>query len=191
MDAIFSWFQDFFQAIFVKSAIARFEWLDWLTGVFILVGVVYGMRKGLMREIVEILEMILIVVLVLIYHKPLLHIFDVYLSFIPHVSAPAVSFILLGGAVWGVVAFLDGHVRKWIQAQVPPILKAGGGALLGAVHFLLIWSFISQGILLLPVAKLRRSYDSGHSYSGPLIQKLAPKILKIVETPFTLVPSTP
>ncbi len=188
MDAILSWFDKFFQAIFVKITMAHFQWVDWVTLVFVLVGIVYGARKGMMREIVEILEMTLITILVLIYQKPLASLFNIYLSFIHDSSIPAVSFILLAGGIWGLVIFIDGHIKKWLHAQLPVWLKIAGGALLGAVHFLIIWSFISQGILLLPVPKIRKSYDSGHSITGVLVRKLAPKMLSIAQSPFALVP---
>lgn len=188
MSGIFDWFDKIFQAIFVKSVMAHFEWLDWVTAVIVMVGIVYGARRGLMREIVEILEMILITILVLLYQKPLASLFGIYLSFIHAASIPAVSFILLASAIWGLVIFIDGHIKKWLHAQLPVWLKTAGGALLGAVHFLIIWSFLSYGILLLPLPKLRKNYDSGQSYSGVLVKEIAPKILKIAQSPFALVP---
>ena len=172
-----------FQGMFWRSLLESFHWVDWFTVAFVLVGLVYGIRKGLMRELVEVLELILIIFLVYNYKEFFLGFLK---SLFPSLSnrflEPAV-FILVALAFWFLVAFLDGYLQKVEHSQVTKGIKVIGGGLTGIFHFLIIWSLISQVLMLLPARSLARSYEPGSSLSGEKVLGIAPLIQGMIRNP--------
>ncbi len=176
MDWLFGWFGGLFESLVWKTFISHFIWIDWVTFLLFVIGVIYGAKRGLMREVAEILEVILVTCLVLEYFptvgNSLLSLFSKAPRFIPDLTA-----YLLTTLVFGVIMILiDQRTQKWAKVQMIKPLRLLGGALLGGFHFLLLWSFISQPLSLLPLAVIQSVYERGSSYSGRPILGLAPSV---------------
>ena len=50
-DKIFGWFESFVQGFALQSILQHFQWVDWLTVGFALLGIVMGIRSGMMGEL--------------------------------------------------------------------------------------------------------------------------------------------
>lgn len=178
MEWLHSFWAKISQAIFWQNVINHIHWLDWITAAFVIFGVMYGVKKGFFREVVEILEMIIIIFLTHLYYPILLSFLTSYIpKMTPHSLAPA-AFILTGLAAWFVVSFFDRPLQKWVHSKLPNFLRISGGVVGGIFHFLILWSFISQAILLMPIKTFPRLYESGHSVTGPFTKELVPAIYK-------------
>ena len=186
------WFHHFieniFQGIFWRTLLARFQWVDWFTMAFGLIGMIYGMRRGLMREIIEILELVIIIFLIFTYSPTTTALFDTYLPQMTHRAIQPLGFILTTAFFWFAIAFIDGYLRKAVHAKMTGLVRTAGGALFGALHFIIIWSVISQALILMPMPYLTKLYEPGNSVSGEKIKNLAPKIHDMLTNPKEYMP---
>lgn len=188
MDKIQQWISKIFDMVFWQTVLSHFQWVDWVTTAFLVMGLIYGMRKGLMRELVEILELVLILAVTLACQKPVTAFFKVYLpSFSEKTIAPA-AFMVTALCAWFVVSVIDKYMQKWVHAKISGFLKVAGGGILGALHFFLVWSFVSQAILLMPVRGAQTIYDAGNSTTGVYVKQLAPAVYRAVSNPGQILP---
>jgi hypothetical protein len=181
------WFKDFFSKIFEgmfwSSLLSRIDWVDWFTIGFLLLGIVYGSRKGLMRILVETLELILIVYLVFAYKGILLGFVKFLLPKLSDRMLEPPVLILSAMVFWFVVAFIDKYLQKMVSAKTEPVLKMAGGAVFGALQFLIIWSFISHVLIIMPVFSMGRAYETGSSLTGSQVKGIAPFIHGMLSDP--------
>ena len=101
-----------FEGIFWHHLMERVQWVDWLTVAFVLLGMAYGSRKGLMRELVELLELVAVILLTYNYRGILLGFVKTLLpNFTDRTLAPV---ILIATALlfWGLIAMVDGFFKK-------------------------------------------------------------------------------
>ena len=180
LDWFFSFFDRIAQSFIWKTFLAHFHWVDWFAVMFVIAGILYGLRNGLMSELAEILEILIVIVLTHEYYVRLNFLLRQLFSKLSEAPLPAVSFILTGGLIWFVVAFAASRLRKLVHTQTLPLLRISGGAVLGAVHALLIFSFMSQAVLLMPITSLKKAYESGGSQFGAAIASLSPKVHQII-----------
>jgi hypothetical protein len=183
MDWFTEFFSKIFEGMFWSSLLSKIHWVDWFTVGFGMLGIVYGSRKGLMRILVEILELVLIVYLVFAYKGILLGFIKYLLPKLTERTLEPPVLILSAMVFWFVVAFLDKHLQKLVSAKTEPVLKMTGGAVFGAVQFLIIWSFISHVLIIMPVFSLARAYEPGNSLTGKQVKGIAPFIYGMLSDP--------
>ena len=176
MDGFFGWADRWLQSVVWRSMLAHFQWVDWSAVIFFSLGLLYGARRGLMREIVEVLEMVFILYCVIEFFTVPETLLNTYLVFIPNTLTRPIAFLLTIILVWLAVALIDRLFQKLIRTQSPAFLRIVGGACLGAVHFLIILSLISQVALLLPWDSVVKSYRPENSFTGHYLARLAPRI---------------
>lgn len=152
---------------------------DWFTVLFVILGIFYGMRKGLMRELVEIFEFIIIIFLTFTYLEVAKNILSNHLSISPEKLAP-VAFVLGAWVLWMAVAYLDKALQKLFVSKLPEFIKTLGGAALGVIHLLLIWSFLSQAMILIPSGKTKEVYAEKKSLTGAKVRDLAPQVYQTI-----------
>lgn len=152
---------------------------DWFTVLFVIVGIFYGMRKGLMRELVEIFEFVVIIFLTFAYLEIVVSILSNSLS-IPSEKLAPVAFVLGAWVIWMAVAYLDKTLQKLLVSKLPEFIKTLGGTALGVIHLLLIWSFLSQAIILIPSEKTKEVYAEKKSLTGAKVRDLAPRVYRTV-----------
>ena len=178
-------FRKIYEGIMWRTLLAQFDWVDWFTVGFVILGIAYGSRKGFMREIVEITELLLVIFLAYTYKEIFFSFLKTILpSFTNRILEPVVLSVSLT-LFWFLVAFLDGHLQKVIHAKTLPGLKVTGGAFLGILHFLLIWSLISQILIVMPYLKFSKMYEKGNSVSGQSIKEFIPFIYDVLTQPAT------
>ena len=183
MEHLSQWFHRIMESYAWKSVLGRFQGLDWLVVILLVIGMVCGMKKGLLRELVEIFELGIIITLVFEYYPGLASILRIFLAKLPGGYPEFLAFIFLTALVWFAVRFLDGLVQKWIETKVIAPLRIAGGALLGAAHAFLMLSFFAQALLLLPSAALRRPFEPGNSRTGHWVAISAPAVYELVMKP--------
>lgn len=174
--------------VFWQTLISRFRWVDWITLGFLAVGLFVGMRKGLMRMLAELMEMILILAVTFAFQPSVTIFLKSYLTSVTEKTLAPIAFIITASCVWFVVAVIDKYLQAWLHAKLAGFLKVFGGAVVGMVHLFLIWSFISQAVLLMPIHGAHQIYDAGKSTMGPYVKDFAPSIYQTISNPGQILP---
>ncbi len=183
MEWFFSIFDKIAASYIWKTLFSHFGWVDWFTAGMIIIGLVYGSQNGMMREVVEIMETIVLVFIVLHYYPELVKMMQLHFNKLPPAATAVFVYILISAAVWTVIYFIDKHFRKLVKAEAPKLIKVGGGALLGMTHTVILWSFLSQMIVMTPARPVRRAYEKGNSVTGHAVLTLAPRIHDFLADP--------
>jgi uncharacterized membrane protein required for colicin V production len=184
MDWFFGIFDKIVQSMVWRSVIAHIQWVDWATLVFVVIGIVYGAQKGLLRILAEIMEIVFVAFVVFYFYKEFSTKVNIYLEFIPDRVVPVISFILLALPVWFIVYFLDSKVSKIFHTKLSKSISVPGGIIFGAAYLFFVWSFLSQPIILSNYRYVTKAYEPGVSYTGDALRALAPMIHQVpVTTP--------
>ncbi len=183
MDFFWKWFDKITQVLITHSILAHFQWVDWITGVFLIAGIIYGFKSGLMRELAEIIETLAVVFLVFSFYKSLASLLKAHIKFIPSTTSDVIAFISLTILVWIPILYLDKKMQKVFHTKLAGPIKAFGGAIMGAAHVLLIWSLFSQAIVLLPFPKARKVYEKGSSSTGFFVKNIAVQAYELMGHP--------
>ncbi len=186
MSSLTQWFHEILQAAFWHAFFTHFQWLDWITFVSVLLGLFMGMKKGLLREMVEIFELLIVITIVFEYTPEIAFLLKTGWTKISEGYARALAFFLLAVAVLLAVHFLDKIMQNWAHTQMIAPLRMVGGALLGGFHVLLLLSFFSQPILAIPVPAIRHLYQPENSLVGYGLSFLAPKAHQEMMQPIRL-----
>lgn len=182
----FQWVDGLTQGPFWQSLFGRFLWVDWMTFLFGVVGFISGAIKGLVTEIGGLVALLVIITSVFFF-QPQAQIFLAGLfPQIPLALLEPVGYILLAVASWGLVHLASKVLHKLVHTEVAAPLRITGGALVGTVRFLILWSFISQALLLMPLKSIRRAYGQGQSVTGYSISRLAPRLYQGIRAAFVL-----
>ncbi|HTL47273.1 MAG TPA: CvpA family protein [Verrucomicrobiae bacterium] len=185
LESVFQFFDKITQNVALKVVLDHVQWVDWFAALFIILGIIYGLQNGFIAEIAEIAQ-IMIVIFVVLGHYDKLADFVLHHSqgVFPPEYVPGVCFIVAILMVWVPLAFLYKYLSKFFHTQMPAPVKLAGGALLGGVHLLMIFSLFCQAILLLPFPHLKKPLTpAGTSYSGKYVAELAPKIHDMIYKP--------
>lgn len=176
MDTFLRWIDRLIQQIAWESLSGRVQWVDWVLVFMVIGGVAYGGRRGLMREIVEILELFLMIFATFGSYPLITRVLQNVMRGGFSGYTETTAFTLTAMAFWVTTAFIDGYLKKFFRSQLPARIRNAGGSLLGILHFILLWSFISQVFLSVPVPFFQEPYTSQKSISGRRMAQLAPKI---------------
>ncbi|MFA7002025.1 MAG: CvpA family protein [Candidatus Omnitrophota bacterium] len=176
MEDIYSWVEQVSRGLISRPFLMSFEWIDWLVVSMVLLGILAGMRKGLMREIVLVFEMFIITYILFEYYQTLAFYLESRIPFLGELYAGAVVYVVILFALMFAVRLIDALTRKWIQTTLVSPLRILGGATMGAVRVLLVLSLLSQVFLLVPLKTVQRVFEPGNSRFGYQVSKLAPDI---------------
>jgi len=174
MDLIMGWFQQMFSSAIWHNLFQNFRGVDYFTVIFLIVGFVYGAKQGLMREIGEVIE-----VLIVLYVT--IHLYESAVSFMKTISkqlplewAKPTAFFVIMAVVWLIILIIDTYGRKMMHTQMIAPIRVLGGAALGTIHSMLIMSVVCFGLALVPIRGVKNQFDNGQSITGPLLIKVAP-----------------
>lgn len=179
-DWIFNWFDQLAQSIVWKSFLGHFQWIDWLALFFVIGGVIYGIRKGLMGEVAEIVELTIVICLVHGNYEKLIFFLDKNFGQLPSESLPVISFIVTATLVWFVVAYIASRLKSLVHTETSTFLRMLGGALFGAVHFILLLSFLLQALYLMPLRATKKIFELGGSLSGYYLARVTPSLYHFI-----------
>lgn len=183
MDWLTNWFHKLAQSFIWKSILSKITWVDWGTGFFVIAGIILGLKKGLLRMAALLLELLLVIFVTLTYFKHLAGLMVVLVPALPESWAAPVAYVTTGAGVWFLVALIDEAVGKWFHTQWKGPLKQIGGAVLGFIYGLMLWSLISQIFIIGPVPRLKKPYETGNSQTGAVVRQMALKAQLLFSRP--------
>ena len=160
--------------------LGQFSWVDWLIFGSLLLGFLYGVVKGFMREIAEILETAGLIFLVLEFQPRLIRWISPSAgqSLTPFI--PLLSFVAVFAVFAFAISFVDGFLRPILKTTLLTPLRLLGGALLGAVHGLLFAALLLSGLTYVPVPRIQADLSPGHSLFGPRAMEVVPRVHHLV-----------
>lgn len=171
----------------VQMILGYFQWMDWVIVSGIILGALYGMKRGIASRLAGIFQVALIIYFVFEYQKPLkLFLFN-RAPFIPRDSVPAIAFISIALSLWILTGILFKILSRFFHTESAKPLDLAGGALFGMLHFVLVLSLIGQAVLLFPFAGLKNALGPGGSLTGPSLVKIAPAVHKVIKAPVKVI----
>jgi len=186
MEWLFSWFDQVVRLLVMYSLWEKFEWVDGFALIFLVLGILYGLQNGLFRELAEILQILIVIYLVLEYWDKVKRLLLEYVKFLPEEAVNPAAFILTAVAVWVLAAVILRFFDRFFHAKTSRSMRLLGGGILGGIHLLIIFSFISQGIMKMPFKRTVKVYEAGNSYTGYYLANLAPKIHQMFAQPLKI-----
>lgn len=189
---MFDWFFSFMdqvaQNFVVRMILDHAQWVDWFALLFLVLGVLYGIQQGLMSEIAEILQIMVVIFLTFLSYKKLQKfltpVFEELRFSVRFYEG--ISYILAGMVIWIAAGLLFKVLSKNFHTKAAKPLHYLGGAVLGAFHLIIIFSFICQAIMLLPYRKAQTAFAKEASFTGAYVIDLAPRINQMFSVPFEL-----
>lgn len=188
MEALHGIWLKIIDLVFWQTLINHFRWVDWITIGFVFFGLFIGVRKGLMRMLAEIMEMILILAVTFAFQPSVAIFLKSYLPSVSEKTLAPFAFMITAFCIWFVVAVIDKYAQMWLHAKIPGFLKTAGGALAGMFQLFLLWSFLSQAILMVPIAGAHKIYDAGKSTFGVYVKNFAPSVYRTISNPGQILP---
>lgn len=178
-DWFFSLFDRIAQSVIWQSVLSHFQWIDWFALVLFVVGVIYGLKSGLLSELAELLGAVIVIYVA--------HEFDdrltgLVLRFVqvPQETIAPMSFILVAVSAWFGLVFIAKYFKKFFHAKTAAPLSILGGGLMGGLHVIVLLSIVCHAIILLPLPSLHKTFEPGNSYSGDFLAQLTPRIHRVI-----------
>lgn len=176
---------DWAQQIFYSPAFRNLQSLhafDLIFIAFLLIGVLYGMKRGFLRMIIENLEFCAVIFFTMDNYEWLaLWITQNFRkASIPESLALGTAFFFLLTWVWAAVLVIDLYFKQWVVAKTQPVLRIAGGAILGSLYFFLIFVMVSKGLYLIPNPEVQHVFWAGHSHYGPDLVNVIPDLYRLV-----------
>lgn len=182
------WFFNIIDAIVRNQVIASlfrgFSWVDWVTILFVLIGLIYGLKQGFFRVVAVALESCFVLWIVFALERKFAAVLTANLAFLKEASVRPFAYLLLLIVVSIGAIVIDEKLRGTFHTKLASPLKYTGGAIMGILLLLLYWSLISKFLMLLPVSRLHKPYSEGGSKSGYYVLAMAPKVYKFINAPF-------
>ncbi len=174
------WFWNLFDAIIQNHIwnvlFGHFRLVDWVTSIFAIIGLVYGLKQGFFRCLAVILETIPLLWFVMAFYKKIGSIVLQNLPFVGETRARPVAYIvllLLGGIL---TILIDGRLKTIFHTKLAGPVRAAGGAVCGVFFLLLVWSLIAHIFVIWPSGKMHAPFTDGGSITGGHVARLAPSI---------------
>lgn len=183
MDSILNFMDQFTQSELWRNTLSHFQWIDWVAVISVALGVFYGVKKGFLGVLGDIIQLILVIAVTLQFNPQITKGFQDYFGFLPTYAIPLLGFIASALIFWLAIGFIFGHLKKFVPAHTSSPLRFLGGAVAGGAYLFVFLSFVSQGILLAPWESLHRAYGKGVSYTGYTLSQMAPNIHQLVMHP--------
>lgn len=183
------WFFDFLDRIIQNRIWAvlfgHFGWVDWATVIFILAGLIYGLKRGFFRAWVVTLETCVVLWIVFTFEKKFAGLLNANLSFLKEGQARPTAYLALMFLSALAIMVLDDRLKNLFHTKLAGPVKYTGGVIFGVVFFILIWSMLSRLLILTPVQRLHKPYVEGGSKTGPAVAAIAPKVYHFMAAPFS------
>lgn len=161
-----SWFWQYF--------FSHFGWVDWALTVFLIVGMIIGLRNGAGRELPRLLETLVSLYVTFEYYS-LLAEWITRETPCPESYAQVIAFALLGLVSWLLLRLIFEIAGKLIHLEVAAPFQWIGGLLIGGARYGVFFSLISYLLVLLPLDWIHRSYQV-QSWSGQTLAQFAPQV---------------
>lgn len=162
------------QSWFWKYFFSHFGWVDWILSIFILVGIIMGLKHGLSQELPRLLEIFISLYVTFQYYS----FFSDWITRetpLPESYARPFMFGLVAVINWVALRLLFEILGKFIHLQIANPFQILGGLMIGAFRYFLIFSLISYTLVLFPPDWVNRAYRV-QSWSGHVLTQFPQKI---------------
>ncbi|GEM_PF-1630926 len=172
------------------TVLAKIGWVDVVALLLIFWGLVAGIKRGLEVELPKFLEIAVSTVITFHYYE--------FVGSRLHTSlsapeSPAQFFSFLGIAVVSVLALrlFFKILGTLVSLKFMTGISRVGGALTGALRWILTFSLLSYFILMLPLNSIKNSFTAERSWSGPFFAQTSQKFYRLATyyAPFQLTKS--
>lgn len=184
-DWLFNFIDQAAQNFVIRMILDHAQWVDWFALLFLVLGILYGIQQGMMSEIAEILQIMVVIFLTFLFYeqiqKLLLPVFEKVS--LPQKFHEGMAYILTGMTIWIIAGLIYKFLRKRFHTQAAKPLHYIGGAVLGAFHLIIIFSFLCQSVMLLPYRKAQIAFAKDTSFTGAYVIALAPRINEMFQVP--------
>ena len=152
-----------------NAVVAHMGWFDVVTILMFLVGVVFGLRKGL-AKVLQLIVVVMVAETVSIqYSQPAADFVYARIP-IPFTGLHVVVFLFLALVFITIVYFSFAILSLIATVQFKPAMSRIGGFLLGGVLFILFLSLIAALLNLIPIPFIQAAFKEGSVTGGPLIE---------------------
>lgn len=166
------------------SLLRSFALTDWIILIAIFWGWIQGGRKGFSDMFGKLLAISLVSVLTLSFYPGIAAFLIENLSGLSQTVAEPFSFLMLAVFLGLSVTWCINLFGKLFTVEAQGIFKTLGGVIFGVLRMILLLSFLSQFLLLLPIKPLQQIFKPGRTYAGYTISRFVPDLHKLVMTPF-------
>ena len=146
---------------------ARIGWIDIVFLIVLLVGVVYGMRKGLTKALPGLIGVVLAQTFAIEYDKAASAFVQGFIP-LPPVFSDVAMFALIVVAVMFAVVFIFKFLSWIATIQFKSEIDRGLGACFSALRFVLLLGLLASFLSLIPVPFLQETFQ-GRSLSGSFL----------------------
>lgn len=172
---------NFLESLKWKVFFSSLNLLDFFLLAFVVLGVFFGFRKGLVRMIVLNLEFMLVMWLVLGNYPSFANALEAHFYVIPKPYHLVTSFFFILPVIWAAVMIIDGILRStvgsWVKTETTVFLKWLGGGILGFFYFLMVFSMVFKGVLFYPSDSIKQLRHAP-SITFSLVHTLPDKIYR-------------
>ncbi len=172
MEKIAAWFDGLGHQFNWKFDFSLLHPFDYFFLTFLLLGLIYGIKRGFLRTTVELFEFFIVIFAVVGNYDWLSANLVHWLQKLPESVAKPTAYFLILSLVWAAVIVIDQNLKQLIQAKTFPPLKIFGGAILGVLYFLLIFALISKGLSLMPQDSISRLFNVGNTRFGSALSDI-------------------
>ena len=165
------WFQSLQHLTAPFSALT---WLDYTFLIVIFIGLVIGSRKGFANFFGKSLLLLIPVPLTHEFAEPVAKSFP-FQAPIAAMLMHALTFVAFAIASLFIIGIMLKVIGKVLQVKFADLFEKIGGSILGCVYFVLLFSFISNFILIFPGDWLHTVYEK-EAPVGKFLMKFSPKV---------------
>jgi uncharacterized membrane protein required for colicin V production len=166
------------------TALQSFAPVDWIFIFVIFWGLVQGSRKGFSVMFGKLLGVVIVSMLTVSFYQRAADLLREVLPMFSTKAAEPITFFLIAVFLWFSVSWGINAFGKFFKVEAQGLLKTLGGMLCGVLNIVLVFSFVVQFLLLLPMDSVQKSFKQGRTYTGYTISRFVPDLHKIIVSPF-------
>jgi uncharacterized membrane protein required for colicin V production len=144
-------------------------WFDVVTLIMFLVGIAFGLRKGLAKAL-QLIVVVMVAEAVTLQYSELITDFVHAQIPIPKTGLHVVAFLFLALVVMTVIYFSFAILSLIATIQFKNGISRVGGFLSGGFLAILFWSLIASLLILIPMPFVQDVFNEGSITGGPLVQ---------------------
>lgn len=174
----------------LQNLLKSFAWVDYIAVTLVLLGLLYGLRKGLMRMLAEVLELVAVIVIAMHLYPKVTYYLTQTIDQLPRTAAEPLAYIVTFSLVWVLVTILDSYLKRLIKTELFWPLKFLGGGFLGVVSAIFVLGILMKAISFFPLPASKKVFEKGRSAFGAQMVQIPHKTYKIVTNPSALLKGT-
>ncbi len=183
MDKIRDFFH-FVQAWKIWHALFHdYIWLDWILFTACVIVVVFGLRKGFDFFFGKLIQLLIIVFAVMLLYPWCADWASERLAFAKSVFWQPVFFVVICAGIVFLIQKISHLQPGKAPVQLQPLGDRLVGAFAGFFFAILMLSFLSQFVLLLPEKSVKEVYEVGKSRYGYILRDFVPYLIDGTMTP--------